>query len=303
MPVRSNPFRYLSYITADGNEVVLSCEGYKKWWECYGREGFVAPKLKQVTREFADGTTETLAMIIKPRNLTVKMFVLGDSINERDEILQDMASRLVQIGTKKDWGKLKVLRMDGKYVYIDCVYAGGMDDIVDKYPTVQQFSLRFNSGSGYFYDIDETLLVAQNLTPMTYLAEDLYLSDDLYLTEGITSLTINNEGEEFYPVVDIFGPATVIRITNNTTGQTLGIDPTFRLQTNQKLTFNCREHERAITFTDADGDETDVTEEMLLGASLVWPIVKGTNRITFYYAESDGSTFARIRYRQRYLSA
>ena len=303
MPVRKDIFPYLSYITASGDEVVLSCKGYKKWWECYGREGFFAPKLDYAKREYADGSTEVLSVTLKPRTLKVRMFCLGGSTIERDEILRDIASRLIQIGTRNDWGKLRVRRSDGKDIYIDCVYIGGMDEIVEKNPNIQQFDLKFFAGDSYFYDIDESMLLERRLAYEIYLAEDLYLEEDLYLTEGqITSATINNSGELFFPFVDVFGPALSIRIVNNTTGKTLGVDPSFRVLADQKLTFNCHEHERAITLTDENGVVTDVTDEILLGSSLVWEIVKGKNDITFYYSNANADTFARLRYRQRYYS-
>ena len=300
---QAEPFPYISYITASGDEVVLSSENTKKWWECYGREGFAAPPLDFVTRQYADGMTDTLAVIMQPRTLGIQMVIVGDSCRERDELIADMASRLIQLGSRKDWGRLKIMRTDGSYVYIDCVYTAGMDEIVQELPYVQQFTLSFFAGNGYFYDVDETLLAARSMADLVYLAEDLYLDEDLYLTDGTASVLAENTGEMFYPVIDIFGPASVIRIVNNTTGQTLAIDPTFSLLSGQKLIFNCTEHNREIIFVDTDQSELDVTEKLQLGSSLVWPIVKGTNSITISYTDATDETLARIRYHQRYFSA
>lgn len=302
MPVRKPIFPYLSYITADGDEVILSCEGYKKWWECYGRSGFFAPKLNYVERQYADGATDVLAISLKPRKLTIEMFVLGQSTKERDEILRNISSRLIQVGSRNQWGRLRVRRSDGKDLYIDCVYIGGMDDAVEKYPNIMQFELQFYSGGSYFYDKDETILATQSLGDVIYLSDDLYLSDNLYLSDGVSGITVNNSGEMFYPIVDVFGPASVIRITNNTTGITLAVDSDFVLLAGQKLTFDCLDHERKVEFTDVLGNTTDVTKRLALGASLVWPIEKGANSLTFYYTDTNEDTFARIRYRQRYFS-
>ena len=302
MPVRKPVFPYLSYITAEGDEVVLSNEGNYKWWECYGRKGFTAPELDYVTRQYADGATDTLAVILKPRNLTVQMFVLGETTRERDEILRDIASRLIQTGTRKNWGKLKLRRSDEQYLLIDCVYIGGMDEIVEQYPNIQQFQLNFYSGNGYFYDSNETMLTTQTLGELLYLSDDIYLSNNLYLTDTVSGLQVLNSGEVFYPIIEIYGPASVIKVTNEATGLTLAVDPSFSLLANQKLTFNCMEHERGIFFTDANNNMTDVTEELALGSSLVWPIVKGSNYLTFYYTDSGQSTYATIRYHQRYYS-
>lgn len=303
MPQLDRYYPYLSYITASGDEVVLSSEMNEKWWECYGREGFAAPPLEHVTRQYADGATDTLSVIMKPRPLVVKMVLSGESCRERDELIADIASRLIQLGSRKNWGRLKVMRSNGSIVYIDCVYTGGLEEIEQKLPTLQQFLINFYSGNGYFYDANETLLSTSNLADLVYLNDDLFLSDDLFLTDGVSSIAALNNGEAFFPLVEVYGPASVIRITNNTTGLTLAVNPEFTLLAGQKLTFNCREHERSILFTDEDGNETDVTEEQLLGTTLVWPIEKGSNSITFYYTDASEDTFARIRYRQRYFSA
>ncbi len=303
MSLSDRPYPYLSYITYLGDEIVLSCEDYKKWWECYGRKGFAAPPLRFEKRQYADGMTDVLSVSMEPRPLEVKMVICGDSCQERDEIIADMASRLIQLGARKDWGRLKVMRSDGSVVFIDCVYVSGLEDIEQKLPYLQQFTLQFYAGNGYFFDEFETLLSTQKMTDLVYLSDDLYLAEDLFLTDGVSSLLVDNKGESFFPVVDVFGPASVIRIVNNTTGSVLAVEPDFLLLEGQKLTFDCREHVRGITFTDEDNQTMDVTEKLLLGASLVWEIVKGQNSITFYYTDSSEETFSRIRYRQRYLSA
>ena len=193
MPVFDRPYPYVSYITYLGDEIVLSCEDYKQWWECYGREGFSAPKLDPVTREYADGMIDTLAVVMKPRKLTLQMVVSADSSQERDQVIADMASRLIQLGSRKSWGRLKIMRSDGTFVYIDCVYSGGMDAIAQNLPHLQKFSLQFYAGNGYFYDEFETLLSTQQLTDLVYLGDEIFLSDELFLTDGISSLLINNQ--------------------------------------------------------------------------------------------------------------
>ena len=303
MPIRKPIFPYLSYVTADGDEIVLSCEGYKNWWECYGRKGFGAPKLNNVTRQYADGSTDTLAMIIKPRTMVVQMFLLGKSSYERDNMLRDIIVRLVQVGEKKSWGKLKLMRSDGKMLAIDCVYTGGLDDIVDEYPNIQQFDLEFYSGNGYFYDEEEKTATYVKIDNSIYLEEDRYLSDSLYLVGNIMRLSIDNEGELFYPIVEIDGPASAIGVTNHTTGLLLAIDANIQLLAGQKLIFDCQEHSRGITLRYAGGSTADYSEKLRLGATLVWPIVKGTNDIEFYFVDDDYRTDSRIRYYQRYYTA
>ena len=296
-------FPYLSYVTAEGDEIVLSCEGNRKWWECYGREGFGAPELDNITREYADGSTGTLAMIIKPRTMTVQMVIVGESTSERDAILRDIIVRLVQVGEKKSWGKLKLMRSDGKMLMIDCVYTGGLDGVVENFPTIQQFELFFYSGGGYFYDEQEISVTYTKIDRSIYLSDDLYLANNLYLTGNIMRLSIENDGEVFYPIVEIDGPAAAIGITNHTTGLLLAIDADFQLLSGQKLIFDCQEHSRGITLKYANNTTADYSENLRLGATLVWPIVKGTNDIEFYFVDDTANSNGRIRYHKRYYSA
>lgn len=302
--MKQSVFPYLSYVTADGDEIVLSCEANRKWWECYGREGFGAPRLNNVTRQYMDGDTKTLSMIIEPRDMVVRMVIIGKSSYDRDEHLRDIITRLEQVGRKTNWGKLKLMRSDGKMLAIDCVYTGGLDEIRNDYPNLQQFDLRFYSGNGYFYDEAETVMSAvTTIDNSIYLAENLYLSNNLFLKGNVMRLTVNNDGEPFYPIVEIDGPASAIGITNHTTGLLLAIDGSFYLETGQKLTFDCREHSRSITLTYANHTTADYTENLRLGATLVWPIVKGSNDLEFYYVDDNANTDSRIKYQQRYYTA
>ena len=156
MPKFSGVYPYLSYVTADGAEIVLSSADNNKWWECYGREGFGAFELNHITKQYSDGATDTTAMIPKPRKMVIRMVARGETTAERDEFLRDLISGLVQIGSRTNWGKLKLMRSDGKMIAIDCVYTGGLDEITANYPTIQQFDLEFFSGNGYFYEVNNT---------------------------------------------------------------------------------------------------------------------------------------------------
>ena len=296
-------YPYMSYITADGDEIVLSSDGIRKYWETYGRMGFDAPPLRTETRQYADGSTEILAIIMEQRPLTVEMVAVGNTSIERDNIMRSIASRLIQIGSKHQWGKLKVRRNDGKYLYIDCAYVGGLEEVTRELPRAQQLTLNFWSGNGYFYDMMETVLTTATLSTLFYLSDDLFLSNDLYLSDGITDISIDNDGEMFYPCIDIFGPASVIRMTNSATGKTLALDSDFTLLTDEKITIDCREHHRKITLQDANGDVSDITEMLALGSSLIWEIMKGPNVISVYYTDSSENSFARVRYQRRYFSA
>ena len=296
-------FPWVSYITASGDEIILASPDISRYWVTFKRKGFDGPPLRTEKRQYADGTTDIMAVYMKERPLTLEMVAVGKTSMERDAIVFDIASRITQLGTQKDWGKLRVRRNDGKFLFIDCVYTGGLENTSRVFPRIQQFELNFLSGNGFFYDVSDTVISTQQLSNLVYLEEDIYLSDDLFLTDGSTEISVNNSGEIFYPIIELYGPASVIRISNETTGKTIAIDPSYSILTGEKLTFNCRDHERSIVMTDTNGTKTDVTNKLSIGASLVWEVVKGQNDITFAYSDATSSTYAKFRYRQRYLSA
>lgn len=289
------------YQTADGDEIPISTPSTKKYWEMYGREGFGAPELKTESRLYADGSTRTLAAIIQPREMTLNMVLIGDTTEERDTMYRDIASRLIQTGSAEEWGRLRICRSDGEWVFINCLYTGGMDT-PDNLPTIRQFALEFLADDPYFYDEAEFVIESASLARQVYLSSDLYLGN-WTLKGGLTDLSVPNDGEVNYPVVEVYGPASVIKLTNRTTGKTLAMDPTFSLLSGQVLTLDCREHQRCITLTDVSGAETDITHRLALGSSLNWPLKKGRNIISLYYSDSSRDSGFRLSFRKRWKSA
>lgn len=293
----------VSYITSEGDEVFLSLQGDQHLWEIIGRSGFGAPGIKTTSRQYANGFIQTLAAIFKSRECSLHMVVCGNSSRERDAYFFDMISRLVQTGTKSDWGKLKIRRTDGIDVYLNCLYSGGIESVKQEYRNHQKFTLTFTAGDPYFYDFQETVLQSEKLVTPIRLHTGLFLGK-WKLNSGITDISIDNSGEMLYPVVEVTGPASNIRITNNTTGKTLAISSSYSLQAGRTMIIDCRENQRGITLrNNSTGGKADISNQLALGSSLIWPIVKGTNRLSLYYTASSSESGYEIRFQKRYLSA
>lgn len=293
----------VSYITADGDEIFLSMKGNRNFWEMYGRFGFGAPGIKTEDREYANGTTRTLAAILQPRECGLQMVVTGNSNRERDAYFFDIISRLVQTGAKDNWGKLKVRRTNGTDVYLNCLYTGGIEAVTEQYWNHHKFTLNFHAGDPYFYDATETVLRSEELASPIRLHTGLFLGS-WRLNSGITDITIENTGEVLYPVVEVTGPASNIQITNNTTGKTIAIDGSYSLLAGYTIILDCRENHRGITLrNNSTGAESDISNKLALGSSLIWPIVKGTNKLSLYYTGSSNASGYEIHYQRRYLSA
>lgn len=296
----SDIYETISYVTVDGDEIILSADNLETLWETIGRSGFKSPEIRTESRVYANGVSRTLASILQAREVTLQMVIHGSTRANATAIYNNLVSRLLQTGAKEEWGKLVIRRVNGEYVYLNCIYTGGLN-IAEVYPRTYQFELTFEAGDAYFYDLDETEQEPARLESLIYLSDTLYLGG-WTLLDGLTSVTINNTGEMFYPVFEITGPAAVIRVKNEATGQTLAMDENFRLATGEKLTIDCRENRRAIILTE-NSEDTDITNRLSLSSSLVFPIKKGTNSLQFYYTDIDeeNSSF-RIKYRKRYYS-
>lgn len=300
MPCERDLYETVSYITAAGDEIILSDPGLDKWWETVGRSGFKAPEVRPESRVYANGASRTLAVLLERRSVSLQMVIRGMTRLEAVSIYQDLVSRLVQVGAQDEWGRLVLRKADGTFVHLNCVYTGGMN-ISETLPRIFQFSLTFEAGDAYFYDEAETVRAPARLESLIYLSDDLTLGD-WELTDGLTDIEIVNTGEIFYPVFEVTGPASVIRVTNTSTGKTLAMASDFSLLSGETLTIDCRENRRRITLL-SSGAETDVSHKLALGSSLIFPILKGTNLLNFYYTDIQDSSAFRTRYQKRYLSA
>lgn len=306
MPRFDGHYPYLSYITAAGDEIVLSCAGYSKWWECYGRSGFAAPSLKHITQEYADGALDTLAIELSARKLTVQMVVNGSTSAERDTILLDIANRLIQIGHKQDWGRLKIMKSDGSYVYIDCAYIGGMDGIEQTMPRLQLFMLNFYSGRGYFYSQAEDSYRFDIYQSMgLHFGTSLHLgSATRFLSPGMDfSRMISLEGYKAYPVITVTGPAQSIRFENVNTGRVIEFDPSFFLTAEENAVIDTNPFKRSVTVTRFDGTVENGFNYLTEASNLDWFLTAGANEVIYRNTNNNPVTSCVFRYHQRWLNA
>ena len=305
--MRDEIFPYLSYITNTGDEIVLSCEGFYKWWECYGRKGFVAPSLKTEEAKFADGSSKIMAIRIKPRTLVVEMVTLGRTSSERDLILRNIASGLTQIGSNLEIGKLKITRLDGKTVYIDCAYIGGMDDIQAKYPRFQRYSLRFYSTNGYFYDQESTkynINIFQSEGLLNFGNDFIFSDSTFFRSNGLFhDRTVYLDGYRAYPVITIKGPANNIALINQSIDRMIAFDPKFYLLSGESLTIQTASAERGSTVKRIDGTEEDGFRYLLPETNLDWYLTAGKNEISYRNSNNNRTTNCELAYQQMWLSA
>lgn len=297
----------LSFITSRGEEIVLdNYYAEKTIWELYGRTGFEAPPVEFVDQQYADGYTETIAIRLPSRDVAINMVVRGNTTYARDKVLRGILNRIIEHGAQTNWGKLKVLKSDGTYVYLNCHYSGGAAEISEEGAEYHLLTMNFHAADPFFYDVDNTeFYFSDTEQDGLYLGEEQYLGDNVYLSGGIMSseTIVKNTGQTTYPVITVTGPAKNISFHNSLTGLTLEFDTGYTLTAGEVLTIDCRDRKRSIKFTDTEGVTTDITNILKAGSSLAFPIVYGDNNITITYTDTTEDTSVDFSFQKRYLSA
>lgn len=147
MPIR------LSYINARGEEAILDDDEGTFAHELQGREGFESPTLNLKEHKYGDGTTDVVSITLKERKVTCYFWADPPDISHWEEKFEEIKAILIQTGQKEDeWGKLRIRMEDGHYVYLNCVYEKGLDDIVRDNSTRIKFALTFKATDPYFYN-------------------------------------------------------------------------------------------------------------------------------------------------------
>ncbi len=297
----------LSYITSSGEEIILDNYQMERYiWEVYGRTGFDAPALEYVDEIYSDGYAETLAVRIPPRDVTVNLVIRGLNMAARDSIVRQTVNKLLEHGVKNTWGRLRIKRSDGTFVYLNCHYSGGFDSVSRTDPKSTLLSINFHASDPFFYSEEETEFYFSDTQQIgLYFGDGFYFGSQTYFMGGnVTSETIiQNDGQIAYPVITISGPAKNLKFVNNRNNGRIEIDETFVLLTGQTLIIDCRDRMRGITLRLSNGDLQDKTNLLKLGSSLVFPIEQGQNDIEITYTDTTAATSVDFVFRKRWLSA
>jgi len=190
----------VSYTNARGETVILDDDDRSFLAELYGREGCDAPKLEYQEITYADGTTETVLIRMKPRDVKLKFNVrLRNVVHIAD--FEALKLKLIQTGNREgDWGRLMIRRKDGTEAYLNCAYVGGLDEIIREYPTSTKFSLTFHAQDPLFHDKDDTEYIIRPDDESGYLRfKPLTFSGDTYDFAEDNS-TSNPDGLFFKPL-------------------------------------------------------------------------------------------------------
>lgn len=297
----------LKFVTSRNFEIDLAPPHTEQGiWEIYGRTGFEAPPVEFVDEPYADGYVETIAVRMQPRDATLHMIVRGQSTLERDNTLHPIVNQLLEHGARTGWGKLYIDKSDGTIVYLNCFYSGGLESQSEDDPLMHKFSLSFHAADPHFYEQDWTgVIFSDTEQDGLYLSDTTFLSDMTFLSGGIQSseTIVKNMGQLAYPVITVHGPAKNIKFENQHNGVKIELEEGFILATGETLTITCLDRKRSILLKNTAGVESDITNKLRRGSSLVFPILHGNNYIKITYTDTNAMTYVNFAFQQRYLSA
>lgn len=297
----------ISYTNARGEEIILDDTEtpYKGWM--FSSEGLEAPELEYVEVTYADGSTEIIAVNVKPRDVTL-YFYNSTRSQQEDEGLRVLKQKLIQSGIKKgDWGKLMIRRKDGRKLYLDCVYTGGFDDCKRTHPRMVKFALMFHAEDPYFHDDFDTKYTIKQTEGYLYFRPEplLYMGSDIYMrsAEASTQNELYVSGEKVYPKIIINGPAENISIVNNTTGRQITLSSSVVLEAGEQITIITENRKRKITKKNKYNVTTNIMRYLTASSSLNFWLVRGSNDITFTNSATTKQSYLQFIYKEGYLSA
>ncbi|MBQ9402112.1 MAG: hypothetical protein IJU38_07045 [Clostridia bacterium] len=173
----------LSFTNSRGEEIVLDDSEQSFLGELYGRMGTEAPALDYTEITYADGSTKVLAIRMQPRDVTFSFWCPTHKRHLRQQ-LEELKQKLIQTGSRdegENWGTLMIRRPDGRRLYLDCAYTGGLDAFIRQYPRLTKFNLSFHADDPLFYDgFEQTYIIKQDDR-----SGYLFMDPDLYMDKAV----------------------------------------------------------------------------------------------------------------------
>lgn len=197
-------------------------------------------------------------------------------------------------------GVLTIYQPDGSARQIGARYIGGAEgqDVMDlRGLWFRKYPVALKSFDPFWSDVQPHATIRfGNISPSVHLLDAPFLPLKLADAQSIGTTDADNIGDvPAYPVWTINGPATVVTLTNDTTGETLTV--THTLTGGQSIIIDTRPLRKSI-----------VTN---LGANLwastganpsLWSLARGLNHLTITVAGSDATTNVLLDFTPRYLS-
>lgn len=291
------------YENSLGIQTILEGE-IAPWHEVMGRAGCGAPPVQYSETTYANGITETTGISIKPRDVSLFFWLDAYDEDQRKQDFRALKLKLVEIGKKNTWGKLKFRCSDGTWVYLNCIYAGGLNEEAEVDARFRSFVLDFHSSDPLFYS-DTAKSVDLTPTANVALKMPFRMGKNVQL-RGIRSsvyqhrLVLNSFLA--YPEISVMGPASGIIFENTRTGKSIYFRDGFQIVTGETLTISTRPMYQKVEKKDVNGIVTDETSQLGAGATLRWHLVNGDNIIRVSVTGMTEETTCELTYREGHLS-
>lgn len=271
----------LVYFTnSAGRTVYLSSPSISKWWELRGRKGFTAPEYEMITEEYINGIIRIIERKMKPRECTLKMVLVGDTTAQRDKAFFDMLDVLTDI-SKGELGKLYVRRSDGRIVYLNAAYTGGMN-VEEQYRLFHLFELSFIAPDAYFYGVNSSetipLTIGNIIRPHAWLKVGSGWKVGSSEITGAATIT-NDLGEVIEPVFRVDRSFSFLNIFNSVTQKTIVLRG-LTLGAGQVLVIDTRSTSKGIYVENPDGTKTNAISILSFENLLDFPLEIGANPIS-----------------------
>lgn len=301
MPVR------LSYTNARGQEIILDDDRHSFLGEIMGREGFDAPAIDLKTVKLGNGNEDVISVSYKKREMTCYFWAETPDRAAFLRKFHSIKAGLVQVGKKPDnWGFLKILRPDGTYARINCVYSEGLESMMYDSAVRTQFSLTFVAADPLFYDQVPEVITLSTYRETDYLhfGSGFHFGNETFFRSSgyATNRNVRISCARAYPVIRVTGPADNIRLYNQSTGRVIEFDPSFRLLAGEYAEIVTKPLECSAVWHRYDGTEVNALRYLSPDTVLDWFLENGENQLIYRNSNNNPESVCTLSYQAGWLS-
>lgn len=263
-------------------------------WDVSGR---FMPRVEYV----ADGVPGMPGEFFRDVRHGVREFMLSvDMTGATESVLRaTLRSFVASMDPTRGAGRIRVTSPIADQREILCRYSAGLEmeeRLGDSGPTWQRVGIKFIAHDPYWSGVSPvsspawTVSDAPNFFPI--------LPINLTASELVVDEIVTNDGDvDAWPVWTITGPGSLVKLVNNTTGQTTYF-PAISIGVGETVTIDTRPGVKSVLLNNGTN-----LYPLLDPTSALWPLQRGTNSVRLEMSGIDSTASSlQVTYYQRYLS-
>lgn len=229
---------------------------------------------------------------VKPRDVDLPVIIQAA---DRATLLTARKSLEYAMNPLRGISTLRIRREDGTVRDLKCVYKSGLEGMGDNgFLKHWITTLTLRAMDPNFYDPTPTIL---SFNPQGYQVNFFpFFPLQLNNTGSVYQFTVNNDGEDCWPVWIITGPAQNIYLKNLTSGKQISFS-TNLADSSQILSIDVRPGKKT-----ASVNGVSVFNQLVSGFQM-WPIQRGSNLIEVGMNNASERTLVNLSYTKAYRSA